>query len=258
MLDPIVTAHEINSPLAPILLAVEKKQAGVRHVPSHSHAQGQLLGTFTGLATVGIGEHLQQWIVPAIHAVWIPPNMLHSSLSHGPFHGWSVFVDEQACARLPTTPRTFRVSRLLREAVGRAATWKGQKLGRAELHLVEVIFDEIGNLPEERFGLPMPSDSRILRIATQFLADLTNQRTLEEWAAWTSIAPRTLSRLFVEQTGFNFGEWRQQARLMRALEMLARGEPVTRIALDLGYDNLSAFIAMFKKRFGVTPGKFSV
>ena len=45
---------------------------------------------------------------------------------------------------------------------------------------------------------------------------------------------------------------------MRALEMLARGEPVTRIALDLGYDNLSAFIAMFKKRFGVTPGKFSV
>ena len=257
MFDPIVKGHEINSPLTPVLLAVERKQNDVRQVPPHSHPHGQLLGTFTGLATVGIGDDLQQWIVPAIHAVWIPPNMRHSSVSHGPFHGWSVFVDEQACARLPASPRTFRVSRLLREAVGRAATWQSLTLGIAEMHLVEVIFDEIGNLPEERLGLPMPSDSRILRIATQFLADLTSQRTLEEWAAWTSIAPRTVSRLFVEQTGFNFGEWRQQARLMRALEMLARGEPVTRIAIDLGYENLSAFIAMFKKRFGVTPGKFT-
>ncbi|MDF3201804.1 helix-turn-helix transcriptional regulator [Pseudomonas sp. 1912-s] len=258
MHDPIVTAHEINSPLAPVLLSVEKQQDGIRHVPAHSHPQGQLLGTFTGLATVGIGERLQQWVVPAIHAVWIPPNMPHSSLSHGPFHGWSVFVDEQACARLPAIPRTFRASRLLREAVGRAATWRRQVLGGAELRLVEVIFDEICNLPEEPLGLPMPSDNRILRIATQFLGDLTSQSTLEEWAAWTSIAPRTLTRLFVEETGFNFGEWRQQARLMRALEMLARGEPVTRIAIDLGYENLSAFIAMFKKRFGVTPGKFSI
>ena len=35
---------------------------------------------------------------------------------------------------------------------------------------------------------------------------------------------------------------------MRALEMLASGTAVTTIALDLGYENVSAFIAMFRSR----------
>jgi AraC-like DNA-binding protein len=37
---------------------------------------------------------------------------------------------------------------------------------------------------------------------------------------------------------------------------LATGQPVTTIALDLGYDNVSAFIAMFKRVMGVTPGRY--
>ena len=38
--------------------------------------------------------------------------------------------------------------------------------------------------------------------------------------------------------------------------MLADGKAVTTIALDLGYDNVSAFIALFKRSFGVTPGHY--
>ena len=44
---------------------------------------------------------------------------------------------------------------------------------------------------------------------------------------------------------------------MRALEMLAAGAAVTTVALDLGYDNVSAFIAMFKREHGVTPGRYA-
>jgi len=51
-------------------------------------------------------------------------------------------------------------------------------------------------------------------------------------------------------------DWRQRARLMRAIEMLAAGTPVTTIALSLGYDNVSAFIAMFRRVHGVTPARF--
>ena len=43
---------------------------------------------------------------------------------------------------------------------------------------------------------------------------------------------------------------------MRALEMLAAGAAVTTVALDLGY-NVSAFIAMFKREHGVTPGRYA-
>ncbi|WP_441256827.1 helix-turn-helix domain-containing protein [Bradyrhizobium sp. 482_C4_N1_1] len=58
------------------------------------------------------------------------------------------------------------------------------------------------------------------------------------------------------ETGFSFTEWRQRVRLMRALEMLADEIPVTTIALDLGYETVSAFIALFRRTFGTTPARY--
>ena len=62
----------------------------------------------------------------------------------------------------------------------------------------------------------------------------------------------------IAETGFSFNEWRQRIRLLRALELLAAGKPVTAIALDLGYDNVSAFIALFRRMFGTTPGRYKI
>jgi methylphosphotriester-DNA--protein-cysteine methyltransferase len=43
-----------------------------------------------------------------------------------------------------------------------------------------------------------------------------------------------------KETGMTFGQWRQQARLLRALELLATGEKVIDVALALGYESPSA------------------
>jgi AraC-like DNA-binding protein len=51
----------------------------------------------------------------------------------------------------------------------------------------------------------------------------------------------------------SFRAWRQQLRLLRGLELLAAGAPVTRVALDLGYESTSAFTAMFRRVLGTTP-----
>jgi AraC-like DNA-binding protein len=53
-----------------------------------------------------------------------------------------------------------------------------------------------------------------------------------------------------------FGEWRQRRVLVAALERLADGSPVTGVALDLGYESPSAFIAMFKRVLGETPSRY--
>jgi AraC-like DNA-binding protein len=119
-----------------------------------------------------------------------------------------------------------------------------------------VIHDEIRTLPREAFGLPLPQDRRLLRIARAIGDRPDDTRSLDDWAAWAGIAPRTLTRRFVAETGFHFSAWRQRARLMRALELLAAGMPVTAVALELGYGNLSAFIAMFRREFGTTPGRY--
>ncbi|MNF14232.1 Regulatory protein SoxS [compost metagenome] len=53
-----------------------------------------------------------------------------------------------------------------------------------------------------------------------------------------------------------FGQWRQQARLLLALERIALGEKIIDVAGELGYESPSAFTTMFKKQFGTTPSKF--
>ena len=41
-----------------------------------------------------------------------------------------------------------------------------------------------------------------------------------------------------------------------ALPRLAAGEPVTRVALDLGYASPSAFTRMFRRVLGVSPSEY--
>jgi AraC-like DNA-binding protein len=79
---------------------------------------------------------------------------------------------------------------------------------------------------------------------------------LEQWARSAGASGRTLARLFRRETGMSFGAWRQQARLIEALTRLGAGEPVTHVALDLGYDSPSAFTAMFRRSLGVTPSRY--
>ncbi|MGA8006063.1 MAG: AraC family transcriptional regulator, partial [Burkholderiales bacterium] len=58
------------------------------------------------------------------------------------------------------------------------------------------------------------------------------------------------------ETAMSFSEWRRRARLLRALAWIAEGKPILEVALDLGYDSPSAFSAMFKREFGVSPTRY--
>ncbi|MFT0544899.1 AraC family transcriptional regulator [Allopusillimonas ginsengisoli] len=244
-----------NSSEGPLLLAVARSSSTVRVTHSHRHARGQLLCAMQGLLSVDAGHG--RWVVPAIHAVWIPPNVPHGIRSHGSFSGWSVYIAAPACIELPAEPCILAVSGLLRELVMRASSWSGLTLSDIQARLTCVILDEIRSLPKVALGLPMPQDARLLKIAQALSDSPDNNRRLEEWAQWAGIAPRTLTRRFVSETGFSFTEWRQRVRLLRALEMLAAGRSVTAIALDLGYENVSAFIALFRRAFGVTPRRYN-
>lgn len=259
----------VNRADGPVLIAAEGNQDEELTSAPHSHARGQLFGSLRGLLSVGVEDAV--WVVPAIHAVWLPPHQLHSGRSHGPFHGWSVYVAESACADLPQRPCAIRTSGLLREAVLRAAGWGWQQgvpmrssqpvapdpsAAQARAHVMAVILDEIRTLPVEPLGLPLPGDARLQRIARALIADPADTRDLDAWARWAAVSSRTLSRRFVSETGFSFTAWRQRARLMRSLEMLAAGAPVANIALDLGYSTASAFIGLFRRTFGETPAVY--
>jgi len=273
MSDPLLAALRADSADGPVVIAVTMTRAGVRDTAAHRHARGQLFGAQRGLLTVGTAQG--RWVVPATDAVWVPPQAEHSLRSHGAaFSGWSVYVAESACAALPAQACALRVSGLLREAVARAAQWPGDApLGPVQARLAQVLLDEIAQGepalsgfaldgpalnrladPAQRpIGLPMPTDPHLLRVAQALADDPADPRGLAEWAAFAHLSERSLSRRFAAQTGQSLLQWRQRARLMRALERLAAGDAVTAIALDLGYDSVSAFIAMFRRSLGATP-----
>lgn len=248
----------------PVLVAVALADAVPRVTPSHRHGRGQLFGAVRGLLSVGVemqahagtAQSAAQWVVPASHALWVPPQHAHSLHSHGAFHGWSVYIAEDVCSSLPAQPCLLRTSGLLREAVARASTWGPAALDAAQRRIAQVVMDEICALPHEALGLPMPQDARLLRLARALAEAPGDTRSLEAWADWIAMAPRTLTRRFTAETGFSFSDWRQRARLMRALELLAARTPVTTVALELGYDNVSAFIAMFRRAMGTTPSQY--
>jgi len=254
MADSMISAAQAACAGGPPLLAVARACGAVRVTPSHRHARGQLLGAAQGLLAVDAGS--SRWVVPATHAVWIPPDVAHGLRSHGPFAGWSVYVAPSACSALPAEPCVLAVSALLREAVARVAAWPHGVRGAQCERLAAVVLDEIHALPRAALGLPMPRDARLLRIAQALSRQPGDGRRMQEWAGWAGIAPRTLTRRFEAETGFTFTAWRQRVRLLKALELMAAGRPVTTVALDLGYGNVSAFIALFRRTFGVTPGRY--
>jgi AraC-like DNA-binding protein len=65
-----------------------------------------------------------------------------------------------------------------------------------------------------------------------------------------------VQRLFLGETKMTFGKWRQQLRLLHAMQTLAAGEKVTAAALEAGYNSTSAFISMFRKQMGTTPTRY--
>ncbi len=219
----------------------------------HRHATGQLIYAASGVMTVQTAAG--RWVVPPERAVWVPPRVPHAIRMTGLVRMRTLYLDADALAGLPATCAVVQVRPLLRELILAAvALAQPYAPNGREARLVAVLLDEL----DAARTAPMPRDPRLRRVTDRLLADPADRRPLAAWAQTAGASTRTLARLFQRETGLGFAHWRQQARLLRALERLAAGEPVTTVAFDLGYDGPSAFIAMFRSRLGTTPGRYFV
>jgi len=104
--------------------------------------------------------------------------------------------------------------------------------------------------------LPLPSDARARAFAERLLADPGSEAVFAEMARGSGASLRTLQRRFQAETGLSLDAWRARARMQQAVVSLSAGRPVTEAALDAGYQSPSAFIAAFKRAFGVTPARW--
>jgi AraC-like DNA-binding protein len=119
-----------------------------------------------------------------------------------------------------------------------------------------VLKDEIEIAERDHLHLPVPKDERLRSLAQMLVENPADSRSLEAWAIKINLAERTLIRKFRAETGMSFVAWRQRARVIQAIRLLNAGQTVTDVALNVGYESLSAFISVFKQITGVVPTQY--
>jgi AraC-like DNA-binding protein len=197
------------------------------------------------------------FVVPPHRAVFVPAGIERAVKMSGRVSLRSLYFSLRLSAELPRACRTLNVPPLLRELILHTT-----RLGRlrrdvpAEARLARVIADQLATLEQAPLQLPAPRDPRAERARALLEADATADLPLDEIARRAGASQRTLERLFRAETGLTFGAWRQRCRFVRAIRRLAAGEPVTKVALEVGYDSPSAFVSAFRRQMGTTPGRY--
>jgi AraC-like DNA-binding protein/mannose-6-phosphate isomerase-like protein (cupin superfamily) len=255
------TSSDLQDPVAEIIsvprpvVALARDYPHGHIVPSHQHKRSQLLYASSGVMTVTTTKGI--WVVPPLRAVWIPALTEHQIVASGSLAIRTLYIKPEAAPDLPQECCVVSVPPILRELILYASTLP--RLYASNSHagrIMHVILDLVRTFEVAPLELPRPVDERLQQIANALTDNPADNSTLEEWGRVVGATTRTLARLFRSETGMSFRQWRQQVRILEALRRLGREESVTTVALDLGYDSPSAFIAMFKKALGRTPGQY--
>ncbi len=218
----------------------------------HSHSQAQLLYAVSGV--ISLTTESGTWVVPPSRAVWLPPHLEHVTASRTSIQFRSLLIDADGRDTLPKDCMVVEVTPLLRELILRLAGLV-DKPDRKEVAdaVIRLLLLELAFLPAQPLNLPLPKHPVLAAFCETVLGDLAHTISIEEAANDLHMSRATLMRLFQRETGLSFGRWRQQARMLKALTLLAEGRTILDVALDCGYESPSAFSAMFRRSLGRSP-----
>jgi AraC-like DNA-binding protein/quercetin dioxygenase-like cupin family protein len=224
-------------------------------VDPHSHGTHQLIYAARGVMSVHTDRGA--WVVPPNRALWVPARAQHAIRTIGAVSMRTLYVDTAVRTDLPRDYAVVAVPGLLKELILRLIAVQARESNdRREAHIVAVLLDELQELEVQPLYVPLPEDRRLRALCNAIRSDPGSNRTTAEWGGKFGMSAKTLERSFARDVGMTFGQWRQQVRLLASLERLAAGEPVTSVALDLGYKSPSSFSVMFQRALGSSPSKY--
>ncbi|QND44516.1 AraC family transcriptional regulator (plasmid) [Rhizobium lusitanum] len=246
--SPLIDPDRTERPI----FVLSDRHDGVR-VPWHVHRRLQLIHVSAGVLTVLTRK--ARFVIPPQRAVWVGPGVEHRIMGRSPFWLTTCYI-EPGLVAAPDTSRVVAVDRLTDELLIAASEFGGDyPFEGPAARLIQVLLDRVPDLKTTDMSLPEPSDVRLRRITDRLIAEPCCNDTLALLAAGAALTERTAARLFVKDTGLTFGQWRQSLKLQSALEYLGTGASVTQAAFEVGYADVSSFIAAFKLLFGKTPSQ---
>ncbi|MBP2329712.1 AraC-like DNA-binding protein [Kibdelosporangium banguiense] len=222
-------------------------------ISAHRHDDHQIV--YAGSGVVAVTTDAGTWFAPGTQAIWVPAGTVHAHRAHSRVDLHLVGLPARTNPLGLYEPTVLSVSPLLRELIV-AYTREPVEDGPERRRLRAVLLDQLRTSPRRAVQLPAPRDLRLVELCALLQDNPADSRTLAELGASIGVGERTLSRLFRADVGMTFPQWRTQLRLYHALRMLADDLPVTTVAHRCGWSSASAFIDVFRRSFGHTPGAF--
>ncbi|NER59040.1 AraC family transcriptional regulator [Pseudomonas sp. MAFF212428] len=228
-----------------------------QHFAEHTHPRGQFAYAACGVITVYTDQG--NWVVPPQRAIWVPAGVPHAMSMNGPVTMLNTYIDSAAATRLglPAQCQVSGVSALLRQLLGEAMDVPTLYAEQSrDGHLMHLLLHEIAGMQPLSLNAPLPREPRLAEACRHLLAQPSLEVGIEAMSRQVGMSRRTFTRLFRQQTGISFVEWRQQACLLSAVVRLGNGEAITRVATDLGYSSPSAFTSVFRRALGQAPSRY--
>ncbi|MFI7521159.1 AraC family transcriptional regulator [Micromonospora globbae] len=220
-------------------------------IDAHRHDDHQIVYARRGVLTVTTSAGT--WVAPATRAIWVPAGTVHAHQAHGELELHLVGLPATENPLALDVPTVLAVSPLLRELIV-AFTRSPDDDSPERARLRAVLLDQLRASPQQPLHLPTPASPLLRAVCDILRADPADGRTLAQLGREVGASARTLSRLFRADLGMTFPQWRTQLRLHVALVLLAERTPVTAVAHRCGWSSASAFIDVFRRTFGHTPG----
>lgn len=219
----------------------------------HEHKKGQLLYAPQGCMTFALDNSI--CILPPTKAVWIPPHTSHRAVMTNVVAYRSLYFD---CSKYscPDEIVMIEVNDLLKAMIDKMALWEWEIEETKTQATSNLFWEEFYQAKQFEFSLPLPSDRRLTGFRKAMTKGDFIAPELNQLSQTVGASSKTITRLFKAETGMSYQDWRQQWRLLKAIELLCEERQVSDVAHCLEFSSDSAFIAFFKKQTGQTPLSF--
>lgn len=200
------------------------------------------------------------WRLPPSRAAWIPAGTMMTATTIKRVRCTSIFFRRDFATPLAGTPLIFGVNPVVREMISHSRQWTAETMfGDEEL---ERFFRTLLDLCREQLqenqdlALPKASSPELANALTYTRAHLDQPIQLKDAARAAAMSPRTVMRKLNAEIHMTWGAYLQQARMIAAMECLARGMQVTETTFEVGYSNMAAFSTAFRRFTGMTPTEY--
>lgn len=217
----------------------------------HSHARHQIL--FSAKGTLLFSTSERRWTLPPERAAWIPAGTKHKVESKSGVELRTVYVKPKLLAG-PRDCRVFAVTPLAREMFVHSPNVKpGSRTAFFEA-LAALAKEWLED--EQPYYLPAAKSDALAR-ALRYVEENLEAATISGAAKAARLSERTLARRFEEETQSTFRDYLQGARMMKAMDLLARpNATVSTVAHEVGFASIGAFSSAFTARCGETPSAY--